>query len=109
MARRDDLTVRQLLRRLAGARGHFTFVGTPDQLATLIEGWFRQRGADGFNLMPPIYAGQFDLFVDEVVPILQRRGVFHTEYEGATLRDNYGLVRPASRYAAETLHPVSPQ
>jgi FMN-dependent oxidoreductase (nitrilotriacetate monooxygenase family) len=109
MARRDDLTVRQLLRRLAGARGHFTFVGTPDQLATLIEAWFRQRGADGFNLMPPIYAGQFDLFVDEVVPILQRRGVFHTEYEGATLRDNYGLVRPASRYAAETPHPVNGQ
>jgi FMN-dependent oxidoreductase (nitrilotriacetate monooxygenase family) len=103
IARRENLTVRDLLRRLAGARGHFTFVGTPDQLADLIEAWFTQRAADGFNLMPPIYAGQFDMFVDEVVPILQRRGVFHTDYEGATLRDNYGLARPASRFSASSL------
>lgn len=105
MARRDNLTVRQLLRRLAGARGHFTFTGTPDQLADMIETWFREGGADGFNVMPPIYAEQFDLFVDEVVPILQRRGLFHTEYTGATLRENYGLPRPKSRFAQAQITP----
>jgi hypothetical protein len=105
MARRDNLTVRQLLRRVSGARGHLTFTGTPEQLAALIDAWFRQGGADGFNIMPPIFAGQFDIFVDEVVPILQRRGLFHTDYEGATLRDSYGLPRPTSRFSASALQP----
>ena len=82
-ARRDNLTVRQLLRRLAGARGHFP-VHRHTRPACGHDRDLVQRGsADGFNVMPPNYAEQSDLFVDEVVPILQRRGLFHTEYPGA--------------------------
>jgi FMN-dependent oxidoreductase (nitrilotriacetate monooxygenase family) len=103
IARRENLTVRQILRRLAGARGHYTMAGTPEQVADLIETWFKNGAADGFNIMPPLYPSQFEVFVDEVVPILQRRGLFHTEYEGSTLREHYGLDRPVSRYAASRL------
>ncbi|GAA1762200.1 LLM class flavin-dependent oxidoreductase [Luedemannella helvata] len=99
LARRERLTVRQLLRRLAGARGHFTFAGTPEQVADLIEDWFTHGAADGFNIMPPLYPSQFEIFLEHVVPILQRRGLFHTEYRGRTLREHYGLDRPANRFA----------
>jgi len=77
---------------LAGARGHFVTAGTPEPIADLIEDWF----ADGYNVMPPILPAQFDVFVGEVVPILQRRGLFRTEYTGSMLRDHYGLPWPAS-------------
>jgi len=99
IARRENLTVRQILRRLAGARGHYVMAGTPEQVADLIETWIREGAADGFNVMPPLYPSQFEVFVDEVVPILQRRGLFHLDYEGSTLRENYGLLRPVSRFA----------
>jgi FMN-dependent oxidoreductase (nitrilotriacetate monooxygenase family) len=99
LARRERLTVRQLLRRLAGARGHFTFAGTPEQVADLIETWFTHGAADGFNIMPPLYPSQFEIFLEHVVPILQRRGLFHTEYAGRTLREHYGLPRPANQFA----------
>jgi FMN-dependent oxidoreductase (nitrilotriacetate monooxygenase family) len=94
LVRREGLTLRQLLSKLAGARGHFTFAGTPEQVADLIEDWFTDGAADGFNLMPPLLPTMLDTFVDEVIPILQKRGLFRTEYEGETLRDLYGLVRP---------------
>ena len=94
LVRREKLTLRQLLASLAGARGHFTFAGTPDQVADLIVDWFEDSAADGFNIMPPLLPAQFDVFAAEVVPILQRRGHFRTEYAGATLRDHYGLLRP---------------
>jgi FMN-dependent oxidoreductase (nitrilotriacetate monooxygenase family) len=100
IARRERLTVRQILRRLAGARGHYVMAGTPDQVADLIEAWVTNGAADGFNVMPPLYPSQFEVFVDEVVPILQRRGLFHNDYEGATLREHYGLARPANRFAS---------
>jgi N-acetyl-S-(2-succino)cysteine monooxygenase len=96
--REPQLTLRQVLRRLHGSRGHFVVTGTPEQVADLIETWFTQRAADGFNVMPPLAATQLDLFVDEVVPILQRRGLFHASYAASTLREHYGLPRPASRY-----------
>ncbi len=99
LARREELTIRQLLRRLAGARGHFTFAGTPEQVADLIEEWFTHGAADGFNIMPPLYPSQFEVFTEQVVPILQRRGLFHTEYRGTTLREHYGLPRPANQFA----------
>jgi len=98
LVRREGLTLRQLLSKLAGARGHFTFAGTPDQLADLIEDWFTDGASDGFNLMPPILPAMLDVFVDEVVPILQKRGLFRTEYHGETLRDHFGLTRPESRF-----------
>ncbi len=99
-ARREGLTLRELCHRVAASRGHLTVIGTPVQVADVMEQWFRQGGADGFNLMPPFFPGQFDAFVDQVVPILQARGLFRREYEGRTLRENLGLARPASRYAS---------
>ncbi|GII85541.1 monooxygenase [Sphaerisporangium siamense] len=100
LARREGLTIRQVLGRLAGGRGHRVVAGTPEQIAGQIEEWFRDGAADGFNIMPPILPGGLEDFVDHVVPILRARGLFRTEYEGRTLRENYGLARPASRYAA---------
>ncbi|GII62110.1 monooxygenase [Sphaerisporangium krabiense] len=100
LARREGLTIRQVLGRLAGGRGHRVVAGTPEQIAGQIEEWFRDGAADGFNVMPPILPGGLEDFVDHVVPILQGKGLFRMEYEGRTLRENYGLARPASRYAA---------
>ncbi|GGS71103.1 monooxygenase [Planobispora rosea] len=99
LARRENLTVRQLLGRLAGGRGHRVVAGTPEQIADEIQVWFENGAADGFNVMPPVLPGGLADFVDHVVPELQIRGLFRTEYEGRTLRENYGLDRPASRYA----------
>ena len=96
--REPGMTLRQLLARLAGARGHFTFAGTPEQVADLIEDWFKGGAADGFNVMPPLFPGMLDAFIDGVIPILQERGLFRTEYRGATLRDHYGLEHPAGRF-----------
>ncbi|TRL42299.1 LLM class flavin-dependent oxidoreductase [Rhizobium straminoryzae] len=91
MTLRENLTLRQLLRKLAGARGHFVATGTPEEVADIIEDWFRTGAADGFNVMPPIINRQLSLFAEEVVPILQRRGLFKTDYEGSTLRSHFGL------------------
>ncbi|HEV7327432.1 MAG TPA: LLM class flavin-dependent oxidoreductase [Bosea sp. (in: a-proteobacteria)] len=98
---RENPTIRQLIRRLAGARGHRVVVGTPEHVANEIQSWFEQGAADGFNVMPPWLNGGFDSFVSEVVPILHRRGLFRHEYSGSTLRDHYGLPRPESIFAEE--------
>jgi FMN-dependent oxidoreductase (nitrilotriacetate monooxygenase family) len=98
LVRREKPTLRQLLASLAGARGHFTFAGTPEQVADLIEDWFIDGAADGFNIMPPLLPGMLDVFSAEVIPILQRRGLFRTEYAGTTLREHYGLDWPVSTY-----------
>jgi FMN-dependent oxidoreductase (nitrilotriacetate monooxygenase family) len=97
LARRERLTVRQLIGRLGGGRGHRTFTATPEQVADAIEQWWRQGAADGFNIMAPVIPSGLERFVDHVVPILQRRGLFREEYEGTTLRDHYGLPRPENR------------
>jgi len=94
------LTLRQLYLSLATARGHRTVVGTPEQVADAIEDWFSNGAADGFNIMPPILPTGLTDFVDQVVPILQRRGLFRTAYEGPTLRENLGLARPVNRFVA---------
>ncbi|WP_428684826.1 LLM class flavin-dependent oxidoreductase [Reyranella sp.] len=94
LVRREKFTLRQLLAYLAGARGHFTTAGTPEQIADLIEDWFNDGAADGFNLMPPLLPAMLDVFVSQVVPLLQKRGLFRTGYEGTTLRDHFGLPRP---------------
>src|SRR5947199_1364898 len=96
LVRRDKPTLRQLLGYLAGARGQFVTAGTPEQIADIIEDWFTSRAADGFNIMPPLLPTQLEVFSAEVIPILQRRGLFRTEYEGTTLREHYGLPLPAS-------------
>ncbi len=95
---RERPTLRALLHSLAGARGHFTTAGTPEQIADLIEDWFRSGAADGFNIMPPILPELLDTFIAEVVPVLQKRGLFRREYEGDTLRAHYGLARPPSQF-----------
>ncbi|MEU6715531.1 LLM class flavin-dependent oxidoreductase [Nonomuraea sp. NPDC046802] len=100
LARREHLTVRGLIGRLAGGRGHRVVAGTPAQIADQMQEWFLNGAADGFNVMPPILPGGLSDFVDYVVPELQVRGLFRYEYEGRTLRGNYGLPRPGSRYAA---------
>jgi len=104
---RERPTLRQLLHRLAGARGHNVVHGTPVQIADLLQQWFREGAADGFNVMPPAYPQLLDTFIDKVVPILQERGLFRAEYAGSTLRDHYGLPRPDSLYANGGLAAVS--
>ncbi|MEV6867436.1 LLM class flavin-dependent oxidoreductase [Streptosporangium subroseum] len=96
LAEREQLTLRQLIGRLAGGRGHRVVTGTPEQIADQIEEWFVNGAADGFNIMPPVLPGGLEDFVDHVVPELRLRGLFRTDYEGRTLRQNYGLARPGS-------------
>ncbi|HBR98427.1 MAG TPA: LLM class flavin-dependent oxidoreductase [Gammaproteobacteria bacterium] len=90
-------TLRQLLGRLAAGGGHCTLVGTPEHIAETMQHWFENAGADGFNLMPPSLPSGIADFVDQVVPELQRRGLFRTEYTGSTLREHLGLERPHPR------------
>jgi FMN-dependent oxidoreductase (nitrilotriacetate monooxygenase family) len=94
LVRREKPTLRQLLGYLAGARGHYVTTGTPDRIADLIEEWFTDGAADGFNLMPPVLPAMLDVFVEQVVPLLQQRGLFRTAYDARTLRGHYGLARP---------------
>ena len=96
-ARRDNLTVRELIGRLGGGRGHRTFTGTPVQVADTIQHYFDNGAADGFNIMPAVLPAGIEAFATKVVPILQERGLFRTEYQGTTLREHYGLPRPANR------------
>ena len=96
-ARRDHLTIRQLAAR-AGSFSGLAFVGTPATIADEMERWLYEEGSDGFNVMFPYLPEGLDDFVDTVVPELRRRGLFRTEYEGKTLRENLGLARPANRF-----------
>jgi alkanesulfonate monooxygenase len=98
-ARRDNLTVRQLA-QIAGGYGGLSMVGTPKTIADEMEEWLHSGGCDGFNIMFPYVPGGLDDFVDWVVPELQRRCLFRTEYEGRTLRENLGLRRPGNRFFA---------
>lgn len=91
----EQPTVRQLLGRLAAGGGHCTMVGTPESIADQMEHWYRNEGADGFNLMPPSLPGGIEDFVEHVVPVLRKRGLFRQDYEGSTLREHLGLARPA--------------
>ena len=97
MARREKLTLRQLFYRVAAARGHLLLVASPVQIADTLEAWFRAGAADGFNVMPPFFPGQFDDFAKLVVPVLQERGLFRADYAGTTLRDHLGLTRVPRR------------
>ncbi len=101
LAARENLTVRQLAGRLGGYSG-LAMVGTPAMIADQMEEWLLQAGCDGFNVMFPYLPGGLDDFVDQVVPELQRRGLFRREYEGRTLRENLGLPRPENRFFPAT-------
>lgn len=91
MAKRENLTLRELAAVAAGSRGHRVIVGTAEDIADDFQQWLEQGGADGFNIMPAIMPEQLDLFVELVIPELRRRGLFRDEYEFATLRENLGL------------------
>lgn len=93
----DSLTLRQLGRFYGGSRLHRTVVGTPAQIADFLQQWFASGACDGFNIMPPYLPDGLEKFVTGVVPELQNRGLFRTEYEGATLREHLGLPQPARR------------
>ncbi len=98
LARRENLSIRQLALRIAGGRGHKTLIGTPQSIADTLEEWFTQGAADGFNILPPVFPFGLEEFTDLVIPELRRRGLFRTEYEGKTLRENLGLARPLNSY-----------
>lgn len=100
LAKRERLSIRQLARRFTFSLGHLVFVGTPVGLADMMQEWFEARAADGFTMLSPWYPGPIEEVADQVVPELQARGLFRTEYEGATLRENLGVPRRRSRHAA---------
>ena len=97
------MTLRELYNLTAAARGHWVVCGTPQSIADTLEEWFVEAAADGYNILPAYFPGAFDDFVNLVIPELQRRGLFRTEYQGSTLRDHLGLARvpaPAPRREA---------
>ncbi|MCB2048510.1 MAG: LLM class flavin-dependent oxidoreductase [Novosphingobium sp.] len=93
MARREGMTMRELALWFSGTRGHNTIAGTPEQIADRMEDFFN-GGCDGFNVMPMLFPGIFRDFAEQVVPVLQKRGLFREDYEGTMLREHLGLPRP---------------
>jgi N-acetyl-S-(2-succino)cysteine monooxygenase len=93
-AEREGLTIRACANIVAKSRSHGTFVGTVEQLADHMQLWLETGGSDGFNIMPAYFPDELDVFIDQALPELRRRGLFRTEYEGTTLRDHLGLDRP---------------
>jgi alkanesulfonate monooxygenase len=98
---RDNLTIRQLYMAVAAGNGHRQAIGTPSQIADIMEDWFTREAADGFNVLATHMPAGLEDFVNMVVPELQRRGLYRTHYEGTTLRDHLGVRRPASRTASD--------
>lgn len=98
IAKKNNFSIRQLYQWVAGARGHWTIIGTPEQIVDQLQLWFENEAADGFNILPPILPSSLNDFIELVIPELQRRGLFRTEYEGKTLRENLGLARPENQY-----------
>jgi FMN-dependent oxidoreductase (nitrilotriacetate monooxygenase family) len=104
LARTQKLSIRELCLRVVGARGKSVIVGSAVQIADHMQNWFENGAADGFNIMAPYLPGQHDAFVELVIPELQARGLFRTEYEGVTLRENLGLARPERKPGREAAH-----
>lgn len=98
LARRENLTLRELYHVAAAAHGHKLIVGSGVEVADMLEHWFAEGAADGFNIMPPYLPGGLEDFAAEVVPILQERGLYRKDYTGSTLRAHLGLPIPANRY-----------
>lgn len=101
LAGEENLSLAELGRKIAGGRGHYTLVGTAVQIADQMQAWFEQGAADGFNVLVPHLPADLEDFANEVIPELQRRGLFRTEYEGRTLRENLGLTRPANSFTPQ--------
>jgi FMN-dependent oxidoreductase (nitrilotriacetate monooxygenase family) len=100
MAKRENMTLRDLYNLTAAARGHWVICGTPATIADTLEEWFVEQAADGYNILPAYFPGAFAEFVDLVVPELQRRDLFRRDYEGTTLREHFGLAAVPSPGAA---------
>ena len=103
---RQGHTVGELIRLYAEKHTGNGITGTPADIADFLEEWFETRAADGFILMLPTLPASLVDFCDLVLPELRRRGLFREDYDGATLRDNLGLSRPASRWAGSVTEPV---
>ena len=101
VAREERLTIRQLYERYAGSRGSWSVVGTAQEIADQMEEWLTSEAADGFIIQASYLPGGFEDFVTLVLPELQRRGLFRTDYAGRTLREHLGLRRPENRYARQ--------
>ncbi len=101
LSEREGMTVRELAQRVGGSFGALEMVGTAREIADQMEEWLHSDACDGFNIMFPYLPGGLDDFVEQVVPELQRRGIFRRVYEGKTLRENLGLPRPENRFFAE--------
>jgi N-acetyl-S-(2-succino)cysteine monooxygenase len=101
LARRENLTIRQLYKRVYGQRGHRVVIGTPVEVADALETWYRGGAADGFNIMPLTMPRGLEDIVELLIPELQRRKLFRTDYEGKTLRENLELPIPENRWAVE--------
>ncbi|MEF3304437.1 LLM class flavin-dependent oxidoreductase [Paenibacillus sp. GYB003] len=97
LGEREKPTILQMSRHVVSAGGHHTFTGTPERLASMMVEWLDEGACDGFNIMPSHYFRGLAEFVDHVVPILQRKGRYRSEYAGRTLRDHLGLARPVNR------------
>jgi alkanesulfonate monooxygenase SsuD/methylene tetrahydromethanopterin reductase-like flavin-dependent oxidoreductase (luciferase family) len=93
-ARRENLTLRELYLRVVGAYGHRVVFGTPESVAAELSEWFEAGAVDGYILSPPYLPDGFDDFRQHVLPLLQERGLFRSEYSGTTFRDHLGLTRP---------------
>jgi len=98
LAKRENLSIRDLILRFSTVQGHRIIVGTANDVADELEAWFQGYAADGFNLKPDLLPDSLELFINKVVPLLQKKGIFRTEYEGNTLRDHLGLKRPPNQY-----------
>jgi FMN-dependent oxidoreductase (nitrilotriacetate monooxygenase family) len=90
-AKREGLTLRQVLVRSSQSNAHFATIGTVSDVADQLQHWFEDGACDGFNFLPAVYPTSFDEIMEKLVPELQRRGLFRTEYEGRTLRENLGV------------------
>jgi FMN-dependent oxidoreductase (nitrilotriacetate monooxygenase family) len=108
-AARDNLTIRQIAHKVAAQRTSHNLVGSPEQVVDRLEHWFTQGAADGFILGLPYLPGPLETFVDEVLPLLRKRGLFREEYEGATLRENLGLKRPPNTFQVHPQRHVEPE
>lgn len=100
MARNENLSIRELGRRFAGGQGHRLVWGTPQKLAEDMQEWLEAEACDGFCILFPYFPRGIEDFVNLVIPELQKRGIFRTEYTGKTLRENLGIAIPENRHTA---------
>ena len=106
MARRENLTLRQVALRVTTPRHNF--IGTPIQVADIMQSWLEEGAADGFMVNNSVLPVGFTDFLEMVVPILKERGIFRTEYEADTLHGNLGLPIPANRHTGAREHGRNP-